>query len=145
MYEVRRFPSRFVVFSRCWKFVRDRLSCIGRWMWAGGCGRLYTFSTEEEANAIPLTFLLVDPDDDHRLRLPHLDELVDGADPPAGQLREEDHPLDVVVLEEGDVRAHVRQVPHFHHHHVLDLRVDLGVEAAEQRHLVWSFPVALNS
>lgn len=36
----------------------------------------------------------------------YLDKLVDGADSPPGQLREEDHTFNVVVFQQGDVSAH---------------------------------------
>ena len=55
-----------------------------------------------------LTFVLVDPDDDDALVASDPDQLVDGADTPARQLTQQDHALDVVVLQQVDVRAHLR-------------------------------------
>ena len=36
-----------------------------------------------------------------------LDQLCDGADTPPGQLREQDHPLNTIVLEERYICAHL--------------------------------------
>lgn len=46
------------------------------------------------------------------LLLADADELVDRADAPAAELGEQDHPLDVVVLEQRDVRAHLGDRAH---------------------------------
>ena len=56
----------------------------------------------------------------HSLR-PMRMRLVDGADTSTRQLAEEDHALDVVVLQEADVGAHLGDGPHVHHHDILHL------------------------
>nr|AFK44982.1 unknown [Lotus japonicus] len=47
---------------------------------------------------IDVTLLLVNTEDHHRLNATHLDETADTPNPTAGELREQDHPFDVVVL-----------------------------------------------
>lgn len=82
-----------------------------------------------------LTFLLVDSDDDDALVAADADELVDGADTSAGQLAQEDHALDVVVLQQADVGPHLGDRPHVHHHDVVHLREPVLVKpTAEARH-----------
>ena len=79
---------------------------------------------------VSLTLVLVDPHDDDGLSFAHSDELVDGADAPPGELGQQDHALDVVILEQADVGAHLRDLTHRHHHHVVDLGKFLRVKAA---------------
>lgn len=82
-----------------------------------------------------LTLLFVYSDDHHALVAADADELVDGADAPAGQLAQQDHALDVVVLQEADVGAHLGDGAHVHHHHILHLWEPVLVEStAEPRH-----------
>ena len=42
-------------------------------------------------------------------------------DTPPGKLREKDHALDVVILEQVDVGAHVGDGPDVDHHNIVDL------------------------
>lgn len=82
-----------------------------------------------------LTLLFVYTDDHHTLIAADADELVDGADPPTRQLAEQDHALDVVVLQQADVGPHLGDGAHVHHDHVLHLWEPVLVEAtAEPRH-----------
>ena len=69
---------------------------------------------------VPLLF--VDAKDHHHLGLANSDQLVDRADPPPRELREQNHPFDVVVLEEPHVRAHLSDRAHLHHDHLVNLR-----------------------
>ena len=48
---------------------------------------------------------------------------------PPGQLRQKDHSLNVVVLQQMDVGAHVGDGAHIDHHHVIYLGELLLVEA----------------
>ena len=51
------------------------------------------------------------------------------------ELRQKNHTLDVVVLQEMDVGPHVRDGANIDHHHVVNLRKPLLVEPAGQHHL----------
>mmetsp|Transcript_15773 Transcript_15773/g.49582 ORF Transcript_15773/g.49582 Transcript_15773/m.49582 type:complete len:212 (-) Transcript_15773:116-751(-) len=82
---------------------------------------------------INVPLLLVHTEDHNRLLAPDLDELGDGADTPPRQLREQDHALDAVVLEQGHVSAHLRDALHLDHDHVIDLRELLLVHASVLR------------
>jgi hypothetical protein len=87
---------------------------------------------------VDVALVAVDTEHDGGLLAADLDEGGDGADSTAGQLGEEDHALDVVVLQEGDVRAHVGDVLHLDHHR----RVHLGEPrlvhpALKVQHLRW--------
>ena len=53
------------------------------------------------------TLLLVHTEDNHDLVAPDADELLDTPDTTARELGEEDHAVDVVVLEELHVRTHL--------------------------------------
>lgn len=68
-----------------------------------------------------LTFLFVNSDDDDALVAADADELVDGADTSPRQLAQEDHALDVVVLQEANVGPHLGDWPHVHHDDILHL------------------------
>lgn len=82
-----------------------------------------------------LTLLFVYSDDDHALVAAYADELVDGADTSTRQLAQEDHALDVVVLQKADVGAHLSDGPHVHHHDILHLWEPVLVKStAEPRH-----------
>lgn len=72
---------------------------------------------------VDVTLLAVHPEDHHRLLPAHLYEAADAPDPAAGEFREQNHPLDVVVLQQGDVGSHVGDVLHLHHHRHVHLRV----------------------
>ena len=74
------------------------------------------------------------PDDNDWLCSSDSDQLVDGPDSSSGQLGEEDHALDVVVLQQMDVRAHVGDGPDVDHDHVLHFRELLLVESTGERH-----------
>lgn len=83
-----------------------------------------------------LTLLFVDSNDDDALVATYTDEFVDGADTSAGQLTQEDHALDVVVLQEADVGPHLGDRPHVHHHNVLHFWEPVLVKpTTEPRHL----------
>ena len=77
---------------------------------------------------------LINPDDNDRLRPSNPDQLVYTPDSPPAQLGQQDHPLDVVVLQQVDVRPHVGDWADVHHHHVVDLRVLLLVKATRDNH-----------
>jgi len=64
---------------------------------------------------VDVALLLVDADDHDDLVLADADELVDAADAAAAQLAQQDQALDVVVLEQLHVGAHLRDVLHVHH------------------------------
>ena len=84
---------------------------------------------------VDVALVAVDAEHDGGLLAADLDEGGDGADAAAGELREEDHALDVVVLEEGDVGAHVGDVLHLDHHRRVHLREPRLVHPAlEVRH-----------
>ena len=78
--------------------------------------------------------LLVNPDHHDRLCPSDPDQFVDTPDSPPAQLGQQDHALDVVVLEQVDVGAHVRDRTDVDHHHVVDLGVLLLVEPARDNH-----------
>lgn len=83
-----------------------------------------------------LTLLLVYSDDHHAFIASDADEFVDGPNASAGQLAQQDHALDVVVLQQTDIRAHLSDGANVHHHHILHLREAMLVEpTAETRHL----------
>jgi hypothetical protein len=87
---------------------------------------------------VDVPLVAVHTEHDGGLLAADLDERGDGANAAAGKLGEEDHALDIVVLEQGDVRAHVGDVLHLDHHG----RVHLGEPrlvhpALEVRHLCW--------
>ena len=77
---------------------------------------------------------LINPDDDNGFRPSHPDQLVYAPDSPPAQLRQQDHALDVVVLQQVDVRPHVGDRADVHHHHVIDLRVLLLVKTTRDNH-----------
>lgn len=79
---------------------------------------------------IDVALLLVDPEDHDGLDAADLDEAADGPDPAARELGEEDHALDVVVLEQGNVGAHVGDGLDLYHHRHVHLRVLGLVHAA---------------
>lgn len=84
---------------------------------------------------LALTLLFVYSDDDHALVAAYADELVDGADTSTWQLAQEDHALDVVVLQKADVGAHLGDGPHVHHYNILHLWEPVLVKStAEPRH-----------
>lgn len=76
----------------------------------------------------PDTFLLVNPDDHNALVPADADEFVYGADSPAGQLAEQDHAFDVVVLQQADIGPHLSNGAHVHHHYIFHLREFVLVE-----------------
>ena len=78
--------------------------------------------------------LLVNPDHHNGLCPADPDQFVDTPDPSPAQLGQQDHALDVVVLEQVDVGAHVRDRTDVDHHHVVDLGVLLLVEPARDNH-----------
>lgn len=74
---------------------------------------------------IDITLLLVDTENDDDLVATDTDQLLDGANTSSGKLREQDHAVDVVVLEKLDVGAHIGDLiwgsalthSHAHAHH----------------------------
>ena len=72
---------------------------------------------------IDVTLFLVDTEDHDGLDAADLDEAADAANTTAGELREQDHALDVVVLQKRHVRPHVGDVLHLNHHRHVHLRV----------------------
>jgi hypothetical protein len=69
------------------------------------------------------TLLFVDSENDDDLVAPNANKLLDGADAAAGELGEEDHALDAVVLEQLHVRAHLRDLADLDHHELVHLRI----------------------
>ena len=55
---------------------------------------------------INIALFFVNAEDDDDFIAADTDEFLDGSDAPPGELREEDHAVDVVVFEEFDVGAH---------------------------------------
>lgn len=74
---------------------------------------------------IDITLLLVDTENDDDLVATNTDQLLDGTNTSSGKLREQDHAVDVVVLEKLDVGAHIGDLiwgsalthSHAHAHH----------------------------
>lgn len=108
---------------------------------------------------IDITLLLVDAENDDDLVAANTNQLLDGTNTASGKLREEDHAVDVVVLQKLDIGAHIGDLTwgsalthsHAHAHHrdpsvsyLLDVDhnegVDLGIlllveTAVGERHL----------
>lgn len=81
------------------------------------------------------TFLFVHSDNHDTLVASDADKFVDGADATAWELTQQDHSLDVVVLQQADVSAHLSDGAYVHHHHILHLRETVLVKpTAESRH-----------
>lgn len=99
---------------------------------------LYILLGNPPLTQINVAFLLVDPEDHDGLDSAHLDEAADTSNPTAGELREENHALDVVVLEKRDVGAHVGDVLDLDHHRHVHLWVPGLVHAALQVRCVGS-------
>lgn len=53
------------------------------------------------------TFLLIHTNDHHAFIASDPDEFVDGSDSSSGELAEQDHSLDVVVLQQAHISAHL--------------------------------------
>ena len=83
-----------------------------------------------------LTLGLVHPDDDHAFVPPDTYQFVDGTNAPPRQFAQHDHALDVVVLKQAYIRAHLRDGAHVHHHHVFQLRITMLVKPTRERHLL---------
>ena len=75
------------------------------------------------------TFIFVYPDDDDTFVPADSDEFVDGADTSPRQLAQQDHALDVVILEQVHVGAHLGDRGHSHHDNVLALGETVLVES----------------
>src|ERR1700761_8719314 len=73
------------------------------------------------ADGCALTLLLVDSEDNHHLVLADTDELLDRTDTTSGQFTEQDHALNVVVLEQLHVSTHLGNLTHVHHDEIIDL------------------------
>lgn len=74
------------------------------------------------------TLVLINTHDNNDLVPAHADELLDRPDTAAGQLRKHDHALGIVVLEQIDVCAHLSNLAHLHHHHIVWIRQRLLVK-----------------
>jgi hypothetical protein len=125
-----------VDFERLRNVAHDRVHELGFVVLVLACVRLLL--GDPALGEVDVALVAVDTEYDGGLLAADLDEGGDGADATAGQLGEEDHALDVVVLQEGDVRAHVGDVLHLDHHR----RVHLGEPwlvhpALEVRHIRW--------
>ena len=77
-----------------------------------------------------LALLLVDSQHDDDLVAANADQLLDAPNTPPRQLGEEDHAVDVVVLEELDVCSHLGDLHDLDHNKALQLRVLLLVKPA---------------
>ena len=75
--------------------------------------------TDRKVRLTELTLLFVHSDDHHTLVATYADELVDGADASTRQFTQEDHALNVVVLQKAYIGAHLSDGAHIDHHHIL--------------------------
>ena len=87
---------------------------------------------------VDVALLFVDMEHHHELDPTHLDETADAPNLMPRELGEQDHALDVVVLEEWDVGAHVGDVLHLNHHCHVNLWVLCLVYSALQVWSLWS-------
>ena len=78
------------------------------------------------------SLLLINPKDYHGLDASHLDQATHAMNPTPRELGEEEHALNVVVLEQVDVRAHVGNVIDLNHHRHVHFRALHFVHAALQ-------------
>ena len=76
------------------------------------------------------TLLLVDSENNDDLVLANTDELLDGTDATSGQFTEQDHSLNVVVLEQLDVGAHLGDLADIDHDQVIHLGELVRIHAA---------------
>lgn len=82
------------------------------------------------------TFLLIHTNDHHTFIASDADEFVDGSDSSSGELAEQDHALDVVVLQQTHIGAHLSYRSDIDHHHIFHLWKPVLVEStAESWHL----------
>ena len=79
------------------------------------------------------TLVLVHPHDDHDLVSSYPNKLRHGSDTSPRQLRQQNHALDVVVLQQPDVGAHVGNGPHIDHDDLVNLGVLVLVLSREAR------------
>lgn len=82
-----------------------------------------------EPTISPGTFLLVNSDDHDAFIPADPDEFVYGTNPSPGQLTEEDHALDVVVLQQADIGPHFSNGPNIDHHYIFHLGEFMLVES----------------
>ena len=82
------------------------------------------------------TLILVATQHDDDLVPADTDELVDRTNTTARELRQQDHALDVVVLEQRHIGAHLGDAAHVHHDEIIDLRVLLLVVPTLERSLL---------
>lgn len=81
-------------------------------------------------------FFFIHTDHHHTFVAPDPDEFVDGSDSSSGELTEQDHPLDVVVLQQTHIGAHLCYRSDIDHHHIFHLWKPVLVEStAECWHL----------
>jgi hypothetical protein len=85
---------------------------------------------------IDVALLLVDTQHYHNLVAAHTNELLDGTDTSAGKFGEQNHAVDVVVLQQLDVGAHLGDLLNVDHNEAIDLWKAIFVEAAVgERHV----------
>ena len=85
---------------------------------------------------VDVALLLVHADDDDDLVAADADQLVDRADAATRELTQQHHALDLVVLEQADVRAHLGYLTHVHHHDLVALGKLVLVETTRKRHFL---------
>lgn len=82
-----------------------------------------------EPTTSPDTFLFVHSYDHNALVPADADEFVYGTNASPGQLTEEDHAFDVVVLQQADIGSHFSNGPNIDHHYIFHLREFMLVES----------------
>jgi len=88
------------------------------------------FFCDAALGEVDVALVAVDAEDHDGFLAADLEERGDGADAAARELGEEKHAFDVVVLEEGNVGAHVHDVLHLDHHRHVHLGILGLVHAA---------------
>lgn len=81
------------------------------------------------------TFIFINTYNNNRFSFANSDKFVNRPNTPPGQFRQQDHALDIIILQQVNVRAHLRDATHRHHHNILDLRVLLHVKPTREHHL----------
>ena len=88
------------------------------------------FGGDTTLGQIDVTFFFVHTKNDHDVVLADTDQLLDGPYTSTGQFAQQDHPLDVVVLQQFDVGTHLGDLLDVDHDDVIDLRVLVLVKSA---------------